>query len=99
MSNQNINVVKSDFIKSNYAKSFALTGLALALSGCITVNASSLDYKETKTLNLDASEIKTLKIDFSDISVLSSGTPSGFLVKIPKNWAKTLNSFKIYTFI
>ena len=52
-------LLKSD----NLFKSIATTGVMFALSGCITLNAASLDYKETKTLKLDASDIKILHID------------------------------------
>ncbi len=44
-------------------KPLAITSLLLTLSGCITVNATSLDYQETKKLSLKASDIKVLQID------------------------------------
>jgi hypothetical protein len=43
------------------------TAIAVAtcalLSGCITINAKSLDYKETKNLQLSSASLKTLEVD------------------------------------
>jgi len=44
-------------------KNLTAVGVALALTGCVTVNASSLDYKETKNLTLSSANISQLKID------------------------------------
>ena len=46
-------------------KNLTAIGVTLALTGCITitVNASSLDYKETKDLTLSSANINQLKID------------------------------------
>jgi len=48
--------------KSNL-KNLTTIGVAIALTGCISVNADSLDYKETKNLTLSSANISQLKIN------------------------------------
>ena len=45
------------------SRNLAAIGAALALTGCISVNAMSLDYKETKDLTLSSASISQLKVD------------------------------------
>jgi len=49
---------------SNFNSKFVIaTVLTLSLSGCVTVNAKSLDFKEIKNLNLSAKKLTQLNID------------------------------------
>jgi DUF4097 and DUF4098 domain-containing protein YvlB len=49
------------------------TSIALLTTGCITVYANSLDYKESKQLSLDAIDINQLKIDATSGFLVVSG--------------------------
>jgi len=55
------------------SKSVLLIGYILSLSGCITLNAKSLDYKETKILKLDTPKIEWLKINATAGFIIITG--------------------------
>lgn len=48
---------------SKFNKTAVAAACLLATSGCISINAASLDYQETRNLNLSSSGAMTLKID------------------------------------
>ena len=48
---------------SKLNKTAVAAACVLSVSGCISINAESLDYKETRNLNLSSSGASTLRVD------------------------------------
>ncbi|MCF6193568.1 MAG: DUF4097 domain-containing protein [Kangiellaceae bacterium] len=61
---------------SSHPKSLLIAGIAILLPYGPTVNAASLNYKETKTLTLDASSLNQLRIDAAAGFLIIEGSSS-----------------------
>jgi len=63
-------------------KSFISAGVLVALTGCMTINAKSLDYKETKTLTLETQDIELFDLETAAGFLVIEGTTSSNKIEV-----------------